>query len=638
MNRYFALLLASAALYAQAPVAPFILYPVNGGSGAGTFTAHGVLLGEATNPFGVAPPLTAGWCFTSNGPSVDPSFQPCAGGGGSFPTTVAHGGTGGDFSAIAKGGMLAGIGGGALDILPASSDGKILSLDSTAATGLKWIAAAGGGTVTSISFSAPLTGGTISGSGTVGCPTCLTASGGILPYSGGGTNASTAWTQGSILFAGASAFAQDNANLFWDATNHRLGIGTTGPSRKLYVAVSGSASSTNQVTVGGYQAAFEVFNAAATANWYFGVNDADQNALYIGTGYSPGQGINPTLAMLGGGGGAGVAFFGVGPTAWGNNYGQVNIVANSDNVAWFRRTSANEGLIRFDHYNNGGATPQAIFAMEGYRGTVASPTTVQSGDILGVLDWRGYDGTIISDTAAQIMGYTTQTWTNVAHGAAMKWSTTPNGSITPVVRMIIDQTGKVGIGPNNPNSLLEIALTNGDPTVAMGNTASATGGAHFPQFQMYNYDGTGFGGAAILNVNFSRGSSIAPTATQSGDILGYIQFQGMDNASTFRGAGYIQASAAGTFTSSSAPGKMSFFNTRSSSVTPTLAMSIQKDQSLDLAPRVFSTLDACAAGTEGAMAAITDSTTNTWGATVTGGGANHIKGYCDGSNWTVAAK
>jgi len=51
----------------------------------------------------------------------------------------------------------------------------------------------------------------------------------VVPYSKGGTNASTAWTPGSVIFAGATTFAQDNSNLFWDNTNKRLGIGTATP-------------------------------------------------------------------------------------------------------------------------------------------------------------------------------------------------------------------------------------------------------------------------------------------------------------------------------------------------------------------------------------------------------------------------
>lgn len=55
-------------------------------------------------------------------------------------------------------------------------------------------------------------------------------------------------------------------------------------------------------------------------------------------------------------------------------------------------------------------------------------------------------------------------------------------------------------------------------------------------------------------------------------------------------------------------------------------------------PTTFALTAACSAGLEGSMAAITDSTTATWGATITGGSTNHVLGYCNGTNWTVAAK
>jgi hypothetical protein len=52
----------------------------------------------------------------------------------------------------------------------------------------------------------------------------------------------------------------------------------------------------------------------------------------------------------------------------------------------------------------------------------------------------------------------------------------------------------------------------------------------------------------------------------------------------------------------------------------------------------FSTLPACASGYEGTLKSVSDSTTNTWGATITGSGSDHVLAYCDGTNWTVAAK
>ena len=60
--------------------------------------------------------------------------------------------------------------------------------------------------------------------------------------------------------------------------------------------------------------------------------------------------------------------------------------------------------------------------------------------------------------------------------------------------------------------------------------------------------------------------------------------------------------------------------------------------SLKVGTSMFSSLATCASGIEGSLQAVTDSTTNAWGATITGSGANHVLAYCDGTNWTVVAK
>lgn len=41
-------------------------------------------------------------------------------------------------------------------------------------------------------------------------------------------------TSGSILFSNGSTIAQDNANLFWDDANNRLGLGTSTPSQRFH--------------------------------------------------------------------------------------------------------------------------------------------------------------------------------------------------------------------------------------------------------------------------------------------------------------------------------------------------------------------------------------------------------------------
>jgi hypothetical protein len=49
-------------------------------------------------------------------------------------------------------------------------------------------------------------------------------------------------TSGSSLFSKGTTIAQDNANLFWDNTNDRVGISTTTPLTKLHIADSSTAT------------------------------------------------------------------------------------------------------------------------------------------------------------------------------------------------------------------------------------------------------------------------------------------------------------------------------------------------------------------------------------------------------------
>lgn len=53
---------------------------------------------------------------------------------------------------------------------------------------------------------------------------------------------------------------------------------------------------------------------------------------------------------------------------------------------------------------------------------------------------------------------------------------------------------------------------------------------------------------------------------------------------------------------------------------------------------IYSALPRCSTGTEGQIATVTDSTTNAWGASISGAGSYVVLGFCDGSNWTVAGK
>jgi len=59
---------------------------------------------------------------------------------------------------------------------------------------------------------------------------------GTLPVANGGTGTGTAFTTGSIVFAGASGtYSQNNSKLFWDNTNIRLGINTASPDTQVTI-------------------------------------------------------------------------------------------------------------------------------------------------------------------------------------------------------------------------------------------------------------------------------------------------------------------------------------------------------------------------------------------------------------------
>jgi hypothetical protein len=129
---------------------------------------------------------------------------------------------------------------------------------------------------------------------------------GVLPIANGGTNKSS-WTEGSVVFAGASgaALTEDNTKLFWDDTNQFLGIGTkvasvAGVKPIVEVVGDGSAAvvvSTSYVTGGG--GGFLVQQARGTASAPTATQSGDALFRFVGRGYD-GSAFTPGRVRLDG--------------------------------------------------------------------------------------------------------------------------------------------------------------------------------------------------------------------------------------------------------------------------------------------------------------------------------------------------
>ena len=136
-----------------------------------------------------------------------------------------------------------------------------------------------GGT-TGLTFS----GGPVTASGTI-------TMAGTLGVANGGTGTATALTAGSVVFAGASGvYSQDNANLFWDDANNRLGIGTSAPTTQLDIHGSGnlalrrnSTDSVPQILLSQAGTGDSVldFLLVGTRAWRMGIDNSDADKFKL---------------------------------------------------------------------------------------------------------------------------------------------------------------------------------------------------------------------------------------------------------------------------------------------------------------------------------------------------------------------
>jgi hypothetical protein len=109
----------------------------------------------------------------------------------------------------------------------------------------------------------------------------------------------TSGTTGSVLFVGASsALTQDNANLFWDDTNNRLGIGDATPDAILDALSNGAANTTLKIAntnAGDFDPVIGFELAEGTHVYTVGVDDSDADKFKIASGNALGTNDRITI-------------------------------------------------------------------------------------------------------------------------------------------------------------------------------------------------------------------------------------------------------------------------------------------------------------------------------------------------------
>lgn len=75
-----------------------------------------------------------------------------------------------------------------------------------------------------------------------------------------------------------------------------------------------------------------------------------------------------------------------------------------------------------------------ILAFRASRGTYTSRTAVQSGDLLGQLDFGGHNSSSLVNGKASIQAQASQTWTATANGTQLLFNVTANGTTAPTLQ------------------------------------------------------------------------------------------------------------------------------------------------------------------------------------------------------------
>jgi hypothetical protein len=332
---------------------------------------------------------------------------------------------------------------------------------------------------------------------------------------------------GASLFDGSINFMIGGTSRFF-VSPVTVGIGTTLPSPTANLDVSNAISGSGNTTVNVTTYSANAFGPALTGKKARGTQAAPTSVLnndalldlsangYGATGFAglnsanismrasenwtdTAQGSIMNFSTTASGTTGPVTRMTIGPT------GNVGIgtfftpagleVSNANGVA-------GAGMIFSTTFTNAGTT---LFVGRRARGTGIAPTAVLSGDNLVGYLAQGFGTSGFSGTRGGMFVQAAENWTDLAQGTRLFFNTTDTGTNTPSTKMTVDPSGNVGIGTPVPGGALEVKRTGTDAVIL--NTVYTNG--------IGNNNAN-----PLFGTRFANGTPAAPSAAQTGDVLG----------------------------------------------------------------------------------------------------------------------
>ena len=230
-----------------------------------------------------------------------------------------------------------------------------------------------------------------------------------------GSIKSTYASPGSVVYINSNNYLyQDNGNLFWDDTQHFLGLGLNGSSPKAKLDVHGTDGILAQLNGYSNNSSYLNFQSNFSSKWKIGnyYNAASNdfvlfdsvNSIYRLTVKNNGQ-----------------TFF--------NNSNPIGTTLTNRSAIWntWDGLSGNGNAIlnNVTYAGSGGATP----AFTGYKanGTISAPTALLTSNVISQYTGYGYDGTDFY-LGASIYHYAASNWTSSSHETGVKIQLVPSGS------------------------------------------------------------------------------------------------------------------------------------------------------------------------------------------------------------------